>query len=196
MYDAELHLGPGIHRLYGLRKARQAVAAGDEDITNAPVLQFGQYVEPELCPFVLLDPEPQEFLVAAQVNAQGQIDRLVPYGAAVTYLDEQGIQEQDRIDRVQGPRLPGQGLVGYGVGDPRDQFGRDGHPVEIFDMALDISGAHAPCVHGDDLVVEVGPTRLVLADQLRIEAAFAVPGDLYRQIALVVFERLGGLAVA
>jgi hypothetical protein len=67
---------------------------------------------------------------------------------------------------------------------------------EIFDMALDISGAHAPCVHGDDLVVEVGPTRLVLADQLGIEGAFAVPGDLYRQIALVVFERLGGLAVA
>ena len=129
VYDAELHLGPGIHRLYGLRKARQAVAAGDEDITNAPVLQFGQYVEPELCPFVLLDPEAQEFLVAAQVNAQGQVDRLVPYAAAVTHLDEQGIQEQDRIDRVQGPRLPGQGLVGHGVGDPGDQFGRYGHPA-------------------------------------------------------------------
>ena len=57
-------------------------------------------------------------------------------------------------------------------------------------------GAHAPCVHGDDLVVEVGPTRLVLADQLRIEAALAVPGDLDRQIAFVVLERLGGLAVA
>jgi hypothetical protein len=25
--------------------------------------------------------------------------------------------------------LPGQGLVGHGVGDPRDQFGRDGHPA-------------------------------------------------------------------
>ena len=25
-----------------------------------------------------------------EVNAQGQVDRLVPYGAAVTYLDEQG----------------------------------------------------------------------------------------------------------
>ena len=118
------------------RKPERPVAAGDEDITNAPVLQFGEHVEPELCPFVLLDPEPQEFLVAAQVNAQGQVDRLVPYAAAVTHLDEQGIQ--DRIDRVQRPRLPGQGLVGYGVGDPRDQFGRDGHPVEIFDMALDI----------------------------------------------------------
>ena len=62
--DAELHLSLGIHRLYGLWKARQAVAAGDEDITNAPVLQFGQYVEPALCPFVLLDPESQELLVA------------------------------------------------------------------------------------------------------------------------------------
>ncbi len=40
----------------------------------------------------------------------------------------------------------------------------------------------------------IRPTRLVLADQLGI--ALAVPGDLYRQIALVVLERLGGLAVA
>ena len=96
---------------------------------------FSSVVEPG--PFVLLD-EPQEFLVAAQVNAQGQVDRLVPDAAAITYLDEQGIQEQDRVDLIQGPRLPGQDLVGYGVGDPRDQFGRDGHPVEVFDMALDI----------------------------------------------------------
>ena len=82
VYDAELHLGPGIHRLYGLRKARQTVAAGDEDITNASVLQFGEHVEPEFCPFVLLDPETQEFLVAVEVDAQGQVDRLVPYAAA------------------------------------------------------------------------------------------------------------------
>ena len=79
-----------------------------------------------------------------EVNAQGQVDRLVPDAAAITYLDEQGIQEQDRIDRVQRPRLPGQGLVGHGVGDPGDQFGRDGHPVEVFDMALDVAGCSCP----------------------------------------------------
>ena len=82
MDDAELHLGLGVHRLYGLGEAGEAVATGDEDIGNAPVLQFGQYVEPELCPFVLLDPEAQEFLVAVEVNAQGQVDRLVPDAAA------------------------------------------------------------------------------------------------------------------
>lgn len=111
-------------------------------------------------------------------------------------LHKQGVQEQDRIDRVQRTGLPGRNFVGYGVGDSRDQFGRDGHPVEVFHVALDIARAHAPCVHGDDLVVEVGPTGLVLADQLGIEGALAVPGDLYRQIAPVVLERLGGLAVA
>ena len=51
-------------------------------------------------------------------------------------------------------------------------------------------------MHGDYLVIEVLPARLVLADQLRIEGSLAVPGDLYRQIALVVLERLGGLAIA
>ena len=167
--DAELHLGPGVYRLYGLRKARQAIAAGDEDVSNAPVLQFGEHVEPELRAFVLLDPQAQEFLVAFQVDAQGQVDRLVPDAAAIAYLDEQGIQEQDRVDLIHKPRLPGHHLVGYGVGDPRDQFGRDGHPVDIFDMALDIPGAHAPGVHGDDLVIEVRPTGLILADQLRFE---------------------------
>ena len=34
----------------------------------------------------LLDPEAQEFLAAVLVDARGQIDRLVPYGATVTYL--------------------------------------------------------------------------------------------------------------
>ena len=48
--DAELHLGPGIHRLYGLRKA-------------------GKEVEPELCLFVRLDPQAQQFFVAGKVDA-------------------------------------------------------------------------------------------------------------------------------
>ena len=63
-------------------------------------------------------------------------------------------------------------------------------------MALDIARAHAPGVHGDDLVVEVRPARLVLADQLGIERALAIPGYVDRQIAPIVLERLGRLAVA
>ena len=62
--DAELHLGPGIHRLYGLGEAGEAVAAGDEDVGDAPVIQFGQDVEPELRAFVPLDLKTQEFLFA------------------------------------------------------------------------------------------------------------------------------------
>ena len=38
------------------------------------------------------------------------------------YRDEQGVQEQDRGDIIQAPRLLGHHPVGYGygVGDPRD----------------------------------------------------------------------------
>ena len=54
---AELNLGLEVHRLYGLWKATQAVEAGDEDIINAPVLQFGEHVEPKLCACVPLNPK-------------------------------------------------------------------------------------------------------------------------------------------
>ena len=35
--------------------------------------------------------------------------------------------------------MPGYNFVGHGFGDPRDQFGRYGHPEEVFDMRLDVA---------------------------------------------------------
>ena len=40
--------------------------------------------------------------------------------------------------------------------------------------ALDLAYRHAAGVHGDDLVVEAGEAALVLGDEQRLEAAFAV----------------------
>ena len=70
--SAPLPADRGIHRLYGLGEAGQTVVAGDEDIRNTAVLQFSQNVDPEPHPFVLLDTQAQEFLVAVQVDAQGR----------------------------------------------------------------------------------------------------------------------------
>ena len=53
-------------------------------------------------------------------------------------------------------------------------------------MAPDIACAHAVRVHGDDHVVEVGPARLVLEDQLRIEGTVAVKGYVDWQIDRLV----------
>jgi hypothetical protein len=52
--------------------------------------------------------------------------------ALITDFDPQGIEEHQRIDRLQRPRLPYRDLVQHGVGDGRDQIGRDVDTVASF----------------------------------------------------------------
>ena len=51
-------------RQHALGEPRLAVEVGHEDVGQAAVLQIGQAGEPELGPFVLAQPEAQEFLAA------------------------------------------------------------------------------------------------------------------------------------
>ena len=69
---------------YGRGKPDKPSQQAMKTSATPPVLQFDEHVEPELCAFVLLDLEAQEFLVAVQVDAQGQVVRLVPDAAAIT----------------------------------------------------------------------------------------------------------------
>ena len=64
------------HGFNRLRKALEAVHAGNEDILHAAVLEFGDDLQPELGPLGLGHPQTQQFLLAIEVHAQGQIDRL------------------------------------------------------------------------------------------------------------------------
>jgi hypothetical protein len=74
----------GIDGLDGFGKALQAIDTGDEDVLHAAVLQFGDDLQPELGAFGLGDPQAEHFLLAGQVDADGQIDRLDPDAAIPT----------------------------------------------------------------------------------------------------------------
>ena len=65
----QLHLRLGIRRANRLGEAREPVDAGDEDVAQAAVLEVGQTGEPELGPFVLAKPQPQQLLVPRQIHA-------------------------------------------------------------------------------------------------------------------------------
>lgn len=74
---------------------------------------------------------------------------LVTDEAFIPNFDPEGIEEDDRIDRLERPGLPSGNLVQNGVGDSRDQVGRDVDAVKIMEMTDDLPVAHAPGVHRD-----------------------------------------------
>src|SRR5829696_9197599 len=98
--------------------------------------------------------------------------------ALVPDLDPQRVEEDQGVDRLQRPGLPGRDLLEHRIRHGADQVRRDIDAVQLVQVALDLPGAHAPRVHRDDLVVEAGEAPLVLGDELRVEARLPIPRDL------------------
>ena len=94
------------------------------------------------------------------------------------------------------PVLPFGDLLQDGVGNGRDQVGRHLDAVEFLQMAADLTHAHAPRIHRDDLVVEIRKAALVLGDQLRIEGPGPVARDRQCNLRRARQNRLAGMAVA
>ncbi len=90
MDDAKLNVRVGINRLNRFWKAFQAIDAGHEDILHAPVLEFGDNLQPELGPFGLGHPQAQHFFLAIPVDADSQMNGFDP-DTAVANL---GFREQ------------------------------------------------------------------------------------------------------
>ena len=61
---------------------------------------------------------------------------------------------------------------------------------------MNLPHRHAAGVERQDLVVEARPAGLVLGDELRLECAVSVAGNLDRQFAEVPFQRLPAFAIA
>jgi site-specific DNA recombinase len=194
--NAGLHRGLGEYRQDRLREALQPVDHCQEHVLHAAVAEFVHHPQPELGALVLLEPKSKDFLGAVGANPERDVDRLVADQPLVADFHPQGIEEDQRVDWLKRPSLPGGDLVQHGIGDGADQVRRDLDAVELQQVTGDLAGTHASGVHRHDLLVEAGEAPLVFGDQHWVEAALAVPRHLQPDPASVGDHALAAIAVA
>lgn len=144
----------------------------------------------------LLDPQPEHLLAPVGADTQGQVDGLVSDGAFIADLQALLVEIEDGVHRLQRALLPLLDLRQYLVGDGGDQVGRDLQAVQFLQVALDLSHAHAACIHADHVVVEAGQPALVLGDQLRLEGGLPAARNVQFQFAVGREDGLWAGAIA
>ena len=107
-------------------------------------------------------------------NTDGHVHSPIFHSPLGAHLHHKRIQIDDRINRIQRPRLPGLDLFDHRIGHVRDQRWRNLHLVHLFKMALDLSRRHPPRVQGENLVIEAGKPPRSLRHQLRLEARLPI----------------------
>lgn len=106
MHDTGLDRRFREYRVDRFREALQAVDHGNQDVLHAAQLQVVDHPQPELGPLGLLESKAQHVTCAVATHAQRQVDRLVAHDAFVADLDSQGVEEHDRVHRLERPLLP------------------------------------------------------------------------------------------
>jgi hypothetical protein len=190
MHDAGLHRGLREHRLDRLRETFQPVDTRDQDVLDAALLEVGQDLHPELRALVRLKPHAQHITVAIHPDRHRQVAGPPLDRAAVADLEHQRVEEHDRIDVVQRPRLPRPRVVHHRVGHPRDQVAANLDAVDLLQMRLDIPGRQAPRIQREDLVVEPLKPPLTLANDLRLEAPIPIARRVDADRAVLGDQRL------
>lgn len=115
--DALLHLGVWINGFNGLREAGQAIDTGNQDVFDAAVLQVGEHAEPVVSAFGVRQVQPDQLLFAFDVQGQNGINRFADVAAILAYFIVNGIEPDDRINRVQIALPPALQLRQQLVGD-------------------------------------------------------------------------------
>src|SRR6187402_2443977 len=124
--------------------------------------------------FGILDPQAENVLGAVRLDAEGDVDCLVADHALVSDLDPHGVEEDERVTRLQWTVLPFRHGLQNRVRHRRDQIGGDLEPIELHEVALNLPRGHAARIHRHDLLVEAGEAALIPGDQLRIERPFPI----------------------
>lgn len=132
-------------------------------------------------PFGLLDPEPQHVLLSLAIDAEGEIDGLVPHHAFVPYLHAERVEDDHWVHAVEGPLLLGGHLLEHRIGDGTDDRRRHLDLVELFQVALDLAHAHAAGIEREHIGIELRQAPHAFRHQLRREAPVAIPRDIERQ---------------
>ena len=115
---------------------------------------------------------------------------------AVADLHVDGVDEDHRIDGVEGPVLPFGHALEDLVGDRGDRLPGHVGAVDLGQVRLDLAGGQALRGQRDDHLVDAGQPLLPLLDDLRLEGAVAVPGHGYLHRADIGQHGLGAVAVA
>ena len=87
---------------------------------------------------------------AVRVDTDSEMSGLVAHVPAVTDLDDNRVEEDHRIERLQRPLLPAQDLLADLVGDLRDRLVADLGADRGGEMVLDITQRHAAGIERDD----------------------------------------------
>jgi len=194
--DAGLVEGLRIHGFKSLRHALQAVRNGDEDVLHASGLEPVEHARPEACALVLGDPHAQNLTRTVRANTNPEMNSHVLYGCAAADFDSKGVEESDGIHTCERAILPLLDVLKHPVSDLADVVGADVHPVEVVDEGLDVTGAHAPGVHGDDLLVHLAERAAVLGHDDRVESVLTVARNAQRQRTKLGLQGLVAKAVA
>lgn len=127
----------------GVLQALEAVADADQDVVDATVFQLGEDLMGELRALAAVaDPEPEDLALAGDGDTDRGGDRAVG-DLPVADLDVDRVDEDDRVDAIQGPVLPLAELVEDGIGDPTDRVLGDARAVDLGEVRLHLAGRQA-----------------------------------------------------
>jgi hypothetical protein len=174
----------------------QAVADHDAAVTHATVLDLGEHMQPVLGALpAVARPQPQNVTLPVDRDVQGDVDGPVGH-TAITDLDLDGVDEDDRVHRVQWAGLPGGQAFQDPVGDGGDGLAGDLGAVDLGQVGLDLAGGQALGDQRDDQVLHTAKAPLPLADDLGLEGGVAVAWHLESDRADLGRHGLGAGAVA
>ena len=160
----------------------QPVTDGDTHILDTAVLQLRQHLQPELRPLTTVaGPQPENVAFTVHGDPDDHVDRLVP-DLPVTDFHHDRVDEQHRIDRVEGPVAPVGHLLDHLVGDLGNGVPGDRGTVNLGEMCRDLPGRQPSCGQRQHDLVDPGQPPLTFLHDLGLEAGIGVAGhlDLHR----------------
>ena len=86
--------------------SRKPLSPSDEHVLDAALLQLGRHLQPEPGALARLEPEPEHVRLALGVDADRDVADPYSDGAAVPDLHAWRVDERDRVDVLERPRLP------------------------------------------------------------------------------------------
>lgn len=141
VHDTEPDTRIGVFSLYSVGEAFEAINTGDQNILQAAALEFDHHRQLELGAFGFRQPQAQQLLVAAHIDAQRQVRRSVDHPLVFPDFQYDAFQVNNGIDHIQQPGLPLDNMVDNAIGDLGNQGGGDNGVVHLLERIDDVTSA-------------------------------------------------------